>query len=163
MDGGLVIYAQEPFLADTGQPEIFLAGPTPRHPGMSSWRPDAMRLLREQGFDDIILNPEPRNGTFGDFDYTAQIDWEWAGLDRAHIILFWVPRQLDTIPAFTTNVEFGMWCRSGKVVFGGPPAAPKNKYLRRTAELLGIPVAHTLQQTVENALQLLQRDTYASY
>lgn len=33
------------------------------------------------------------------------------------------------MPLFTTNVEFGYWLHSGKVVYGRPSNAPKTKYL----------------------------------
>lgn len=33
------------------------------------------------------------------------------------------------LPAFTTNVEFGYWLHSGKVIYGRPDNASKIKYL----------------------------------
>ncbi len=33
------------------------------------------------------------------------------------------------MPAFTTNVEFGLYLNSGKIVYGRPDNAPKNRYL----------------------------------
>ena len=33
------------------------------------------------------------------------------------------------MPAFTTNVEFGYWLHSGKVIYGRPNNAKKVKYL----------------------------------
>ena len=33
------------------------------------------------------------------------------------------------MPAFTTNVEFGYWLHSGKVLYGRPDNARKIKYL----------------------------------
>ena len=33
------------------------------------------------------------------------------------------------MPAFTTNVEFGYWIHTGKVLYGRPDDAKKNKYL----------------------------------
>ena len=33
------------------------------------------------------------------------------------------------MPAFTTNVEFGYWLHSGKVIYGHPNNAKKVKYL----------------------------------
>ena len=43
--------------------------------------------------------------------------------------MFWVPRVLPDMPAFTTNVEFGYWLHSGKVIYGRPDDATKIKYL----------------------------------
>ena len=33
------------------------------------------------------------------------------------------------MPAFTTNVEFGYWLHTGKVLYGRPDSAKKIKYL----------------------------------
>ena len=55
--------------------------------------------------------------------------WEREALINATVILFWVPRKLPDMSAFTTNVEFGYWLHSGKVVYGRPNDASKIKYL----------------------------------
>lgn len=39
------------------------------------------------------------------------------------------------MPAFTTNVEFGYWLHTGKVVYGRPDGAEKIKYLDWLYEL----------------------------
>jgi hypothetical protein len=41
---------------------IFLAGPTPRRPEVASWRPDALRILQEAGYDGVVFVPEDRSG-----------------------------------------------------------------------------------------------------
>jgi hypothetical protein len=33
------------------------------------------------------------------------------------------------MPAFTTNVEFGYWLHTGKIIYGRPKEAKKTKYL----------------------------------
>ncbi len=55
--------------------------------------------------------------------------WERIGLTNASVIAFWIPRHLPDMPAFTTNVEFGYWLHTGKVVYGRPNDAEKIKYL----------------------------------
>ena len=55
--------------------------------------------------------------------------WEREALTKATVILFWVPRKLPDMAAFTTNVEFGYWLHSGKVIYGRPDDASKIKYL----------------------------------
>lgn len=55
--------------------------------------------------------------------------WEREALTEATIIMFWIPRSLPDMPAFTTNVEFGYWLHSGKVIYGRPDDASKIKYL----------------------------------
>lgn len=147
-----IVYAREPF-PTTMHRSVFLAGPTPRSADVASWRPEALRLLEEAGIGDLtVFVPESREGKV-QFDYDSQISWESEALNRADVVLFWVPRDLTTMPAFTTNVEFGMWCKSGKVVFGAPPEAPKNRFLAHHAGLNGIPVTTTLEATVASALK----------
>ncbi len=148
-----VVYAQQPF-PETVTRTLFLAGPTPRSAGVPSWRPEALRLLAERGFDGAVFVPETADGQWRE-SYDDQIDWELSGLRRADLILFWIPRQLDTMPAFTTNVELGMWASSGKVVLAAPEDAPKMRYLRAIAERRGIPQADTLGGAIDLALALL--------
>jgi hypothetical protein len=47
------------------------------------------------------------------------------------MILFWIPRELDKMPAFTTNVEFGYWLAKtpSRIIYGRPDNARKIKYL----------------------------------
>ena len=111
-----------------GEKSIFLAGPTPRGDNVKSWRKYACKYLEENGFDGIVYVPEystlkPRG------DYVDQAQWEREALSNASIIAFWVPRELPDMPAFTTNVEFGYWIHSGKILYGRPDNAKKIKYL----------------------------------
>ena len=55
--------------------------------------------------------------------------WEREALIEATVIMFWVPRSFPEMPALTTNVEFGYWLHSGKVIYGRPDNATKIKYL----------------------------------
>lgn len=55
--------------------------------------------------------------------------WEREALTNATIIVFWIPRTLPDMPAFTTNVEFGYWLHTNKVIYGRPDNAEKIKYL----------------------------------
>lgn len=139
-----VIYAREP-LPTTVSRTIFLAGPTPRSAEVASWRPEALKLL--ESFDGQVFVPESRDGQY-EAEYDSQVSWETEALNRADVILFWVPRDLETMPAFTTNVEFGLWCASGKVVLGAPPEAPKNRFLEYHAGQAGLSMATTLEETI---------------
>lgn len=107
---------------------IFLAGPTPRDEAVHSWRPYAIKLLREMGFDGVVYVPEYETGEVL-HNYDNQIEWEWKALDHAGAILFWVPRNLETMPAFTTNVEFGYWVRDDRAFYGRPSSAVLVRYL----------------------------------
>lgn len=107
---------------------IFLAGPTPRSDAVRSWRPEAVKILGDLGFAGTVLIPERPNWKAG-FDYQDQVEWEFAGLERADALLFWVPRDLESLPGFTTNVEFGRYVASGRMVYGRPARRPHNRYL----------------------------------
>ena len=123
-----VVYAMQDF-PDSWSKNIFLAGPTPRKENsVPSWRPEAIRILEELGFDGVVFSPEAEDGDWAE-NYDDQVNWERAGLNLADIIVFWVPRDLDTMPAFTTNVEYGRWLESNKTVLGHPEDAPKTRYL----------------------------------
>jgi len=135
------------------EPTIFLAGPTPRSPIVSSWRPDALLLFERAGFTGTVLVPEDRGGGC-QTEYDHQVEWETEALERASVILFWVPRQLVSMPAFTTNDEWGFWKSSGKCVFGAPPWAEKVRYQRWWATRLGVPQFDTLEDTIGGALVL---------
>ncbi len=111
-----------------GEKSIFLAGPTPRGEGIISWRVEAVKKLEELGFEGVVYVPEystwkPKG------DYVDQAMWEREGLSNATVIMFWIPRELPDMPAFTTNVEFGYWLPTGKVIYGHPEDAVKVKYL----------------------------------
>lgn len=152
-----VVWAREPVPVG---PSVFLAGPTPRDDETESWRPAAIAAVEAawQGPGRLwVLAPESPEG-FRQADYDSQIDWEVAGLDGATAILFWIPRDVRSMPGFTTNVEFGLYANSGRVVLGCPPDCPspeRNRYLIRTARRLGVPVTETLGETVAAAVALV--------
>jgi hypothetical protein len=135
-------------------PSIFLAGPTPRRPDVPSWRPPAVDLLRNLGFAGTVLVPE-RQDWSARFSYLDQVEWEHAALEGCSVIAFWVPRDLQTLPGFTTNVEFGRYAGSGRCVYGRPPEAPHTRYLDWLfAKLVGGRPEGTLESTLRAAVQL---------
>ncbi len=148
-----LVYAGEPLRPNEAR-SIFLAGPTPRSRDVQSWRPKAIQLFVHLGFGGTLLIPEDRGGGCQN-EYDHQVEWETEALDRASVILFWVPRKLPNMPAFTTNDEWGFWKSSGKCVFGAPPWAEKVRYQRWWARKLGVPSFETLEETVQGALTLL--------
>lgn len=107
---------------------IFLVGPTPRSKETPSWRPGMISHLKHAGYDGVVFTPEPCNGEWQG-NYDNQVEWEKLNLERADLILAWVPRDLKDMPAFTTNVEFGKYVSSGKLLYGRPIDAPKCRYL----------------------------------
>ena len=148
-----IVYAQES-LPENFSRSIFLAGPTPRSQEVKSWRPEAIKFLEEAGYDDVVFSPEPRDGKWHG-EYTDQIEWEDQALTVATCILFWIPRDLETLPGFTTNDEWGTWKASGKVVFGAPTDAPKVKYQRYYANKLKVPNSNSLEGTIQLALEMI--------
>lgn len=111
-----------------GKKSIFLAGPTPRGENVISWRTEACQILEQKGFDGVVYVPEYSTWKPKE-DYVDQAMWERIALINATVILFWIPRKLPDMAAFTTNVEFGYWLHSGKVIYGRPNDASKIKYL----------------------------------
>lgn len=111
-----------------GKKGIFLAGPTPRDKSVISWRIDAINKIIDLGFEGVIYSPENSDGS-PKADYVDQAVWERKALTEASVIVFWIPRELETMPAFTTNVEFGYWINRNKIVYGRPEHARKTKYL----------------------------------
>lgn len=135
-------------------PAIFLAGPTLRGDDKTKypdWRKEALDILEKFSFDGAVYIPSPMKENFGD-----QVDWEVYHLENADCILFWVPRDLKILPGFTTNIEFGEWLRSGKIVLGCPLDAQKVRYLIYRAKKYNVPVAETLFDTVEKSIKMVQ-------
>lgn len=128
---------------------IFLAGPSPRDKETKSWRPEFIKQLFDSGFRGTIINPE--NKEFNEeFNYDKQVEWENQGLTAADLIVFWVPRDLDTLPGFTTNIEFGIWAKSGKCILGYPTEAEKMRYLHWLAGKNDIPIFHNTKSLIQH-------------
>lgn len=156
MDQVRVIYTLEDLPAPS-LPMLFLAGPTPRHSHVESWRPQALRMIRRCGHELAVCYPEPPRSGSWDPDGVKHIRWERQALARSQVILFWVPRNLKLMPAFRTNTEWGFWTARNpdKLVLGFPPKAPGMRGMADDAEYYGIPVAASLSQTVIFAVQKL--------
>jgi ADP-ribose pyrophosphatase YjhB (NUDIX family) len=148
-----IVYAHEPF-PDQVQKTIFLAGPSPRGESDANWRPAALKMLEELGFDGHVFVPLPRDGVWSN-NYDGQVAWEEEGLHRADCIVFWVPRDQEKLPGFTTNDEWGYWKDSGKVVWGAPPQAHKVRYQSYYAKKFGAPAETTLRETLSRALTMI--------
>lgn len=129
---------------------IFLAGPSKRGSkiGFTEWRQEACDILKRLDFDGVVFVPEP----FMKEGYEAQVDWENECLNMADVILFWIPRNED-LPGFTTNVEYGEWMKSGKIVLGCPDDAKKVDYLKYKAKQQHTPIANTLPKTIDECLK----------
>lgn len=145
---------------------IFLAGPSLRpdqENTTKSWRQDAIKILEDKGFDGVLFVPECRDMKFPDnFNYDDQVEWEEKYLNMADCIVFWIPRDLSIdkngtikLAALTTNIEWGTWAQSGKVVYGAPKDADKNRYIDFYAKQFNIDKADTLTELLDNALEMV--------
>jgi hypothetical protein len=153
-----LVMAREPIPAG---PKVFLAGPTPdKSAPVRSWRPEALDLITAQwtGPEALtVLSPESRGGVRAE-RYELQVDWETDARASADAVLFWIPRDMRTMPGMTTNVEFGLDVSTGRAVLGCPPDCPnpeRNRYLVYVARRHGVPVCETLNDTVAKALALV--------
>jgi 8-oxo-dGTP pyrophosphatase MutT (NUDIX family) len=157
-----VVYAQEEFPSEIAQ-SIMLCGPTPRSVSIPSWRPLALALLEQFGYEGTVFVPEPRSGIWNS-DYSFQIEWESEALNRADCILFWIPRDLTPdedgrprMAALTTNDEWGTWKTSGKVVLGTPPPTSglHVNYQRYYAKKYNVPLFDALDATLRAAMTMV--------
>jgi len=143
-------------------PSVFLAGPTPKSDDVRSWRPAAIELISANWSAPetlSILSPEDSDFNY-DKHFDEQVDWETDARAMASAILFWIPRDVRTLPGFTTNVEFGLdvATSASRVVLGCPPDCPdpkQNRYLIDVAKRRGAPVLCTLAETVTAALAVI--------
>jgi hypothetical protein len=146
-----IIYAQQPL-----EKYIFLVGPSPRknlaRPPAPSWRPRALGILDTLAFKGTVLVPELRSPDAPD-EYDRQIPWEWEGLNLATVAPVWVDRDLVDMPGFTTNIEAGMLAASGKMLLGFPEGAPKTVYLAKLAKRFNVPVFHTMEELLAEAVR----------
>jgi hypothetical protein len=131
-EGRLKVVTPEESPADIvgNAPAIFLVGPSPRDSATPSWRPEAVETLKNIGFEGIVFVPERES--WNGVDYLDQVEWEHETLQYASYtgcIAAWVPRELEKMPAFTTNVEFGRFVDCGRFAYGRPDGAPKTGYL----------------------------------
>lgn len=149
------IFAKED-IQKKGDRTIFLAGPTPRQIVKRQWRQEAFSYLQSQNFDGTVISPINQDfSPITDEQYTAgHIEWEYHAMSQSDVIVFWVPRDLKIYPAFTTNIEWGMWLSSGKVVLGYPKDTPGMTHMTHYAKKLYIPLAYTLEKTLDNACQM---------
>jgi len=152
-----VVYSQQLSyrIPHTGS-SIFLAGPTPRHPEIPSWRPAALCHLSYLEFDGTIFVPEAPGGGII-LGYEEQIEWERIHLSAAKCIMFWIPRNMEFLPGFTTNIEFGMWCNSEKIVVGWPSYAQKMQYIKYYVDSLNIPTSNSLEGIVKLAVKMAMK------
>lgn len=145
----------------SGHGSIFLAGGTLRITGekdseafTKSWRRYAELHFETLGFEGNLVIPEWKDGIrpIG-WTYEKQILWENEMLETVDKILFWIPRS-EEYPCLTTNIEFGEWQHSEKIVVGSPSYATKMEYIKTKCRLNGIPYETDLYRTCEQIINL---------
>jgi hypothetical protein len=137
------------------RPIVFLAGCSPRD-GSISWRGECVRHFRDKGFEGLLCVPEPFIG-----HYQEQVNWELYWLDKADVVLFWVPRSFDKeMYGLTTNVEFGKCVAEDKeIVFGYPQRADSVRYLDYLYErYYNRESVHSKSNLVEECLEILSNE-----
>jgi len=160
-----VVYAQEPLIERQGPGlSIFLAGPTPRknETQIKSWRPAMIKCFGRipENFISEIYVPEMRDGIWKT-EYLDQVEWEEEAIDKADILLFWIPRDIKNgMPGMTTNVEFGWWLDKKKwIVLGYPPGADSCRYLEyKFKKFFGkkAQTATTMEELVEQVYEIVE-------
>ena len=148
-----IIYATQD-VPQSFEKSIFLVGPTPRHPDVPSWRPLMLEALEGVGYEGVVFVPEDEGGEWK-HSYTDQVEWEHSCLDMSDLVVAWIPRDLETMPALTTNIEFGSLLTSGKLLYGRPEEAVKMKYLDHCYQKMWGRVPHT--NMVEMADEVMSR------
>ena len=112
-------------------PSIFLAGPTVRgnQQHLTSWRVEAIEEFKDQGFSGNLIIPEFSSKTESDKGRHDIPLWEFEGLKKCDVIMFWIPRTRELI-GLTTNYELGYWTGRyrDKVVYGRPDDAYRISY-----------------------------------
>ena len=152
-----VIYVDSENQSVGNKPTVFLAGPTPRSNDVKSWRPDFLDELNRLKFNGTVFVPENADGIYKNY-YLDQVEWELSHIETADLVVFWVPRDLDTLPGFTTNVEFG-YCMGRdpiSVLYGRPNGAPKTKYLDHLFLRLKYKPFDSIQEMAEEILKLTE-------
>lgn len=147
-----LVYALEEI--PDSSPSVFLAGPTPRNDKVESWRPAMLEVLREVGYDGVAYLPEPRHGQWPRH-YIDQMKWELEAISKSTWSFVWVPRNLDTLPGFTTNIEFGemLHTRPDRMLYGRPDGAPKTRYMdQRYESVCGRKPSTTMNEMVDELM-----------
>lgn len=155
---------------DFWSPTVFLAGPSVRasQKHLKSWRPDALKLFKQFGFDGNIIIPEFKKPVDLDTHFAALTPWEFEGLRKSTVIMFWLPRTKEMI-GLTTNFELGYWIAKDRnsVVYGRPDGAYRIEYIdtmwvedgKMSGDLdtdRSYPIYNTLEKTVKAVMEKIR-------
>lgn len=137
---------------------IFLAGPCPRNPNEDDfWRPQAIQILKDIGFNGVVLNPTNKYYDESDTNHLEkQTKWEYEAMHKASAIVFWIERS-DEHPSLTTNIEFGNWIGKPSVYYGWSKSAIHNSYIENRLNMLGLKRYSTLRSMLIQVVKDLNR------
>lgn len=150
---------------DESIPSIFLAGcslrPIQFHLDIPRWRSEFIKFLELKNIQDIpeinLIIPEYRDEIIPDnWTYSRQVSWEVSNLKKSTIICFWIERS-EHLKGLTTNIEFGEYLNSEKIVVGYPEDSLNNNYLTERLDLLSIPIHRTLNVLVDQSIEFLKQ------
>ena len=108
---------------------ISLCGPTSKNNKITSWREEALDILKNIGYYGIVYVPEPKDAIPVFKTKDEQLFWERNCYINSNVILFWIPRKFPSMLVLTTNVEFGYLLKSKKCIYGRPNGAYRTQYL----------------------------------
>lgn len=148
---------------------VFLAGPIQ---GSDDWQtPAALDILHRA--DVEVASPRRDASSNDEFDYTEQVTWEHAHLERSFskgVIAFWFSKQNHDLPyeagrsyAQTSRVEIGRalgWndLKPFPLVVGFDPeyttgGGGNERYIRAMCKAAGVNVYDSLEEVVDQTLQ----------
>ncbi len=135
-------------------PSILLVGPTPNRPRDQGWRMEALNLIDATDVRVTVLCPEYFRTPAGKGSYEDQLDWEDEALASATVLLFFFPRETDSMLGLDATLYWGRYSRATpeRCVLGAPDWAVHTRLLARDCERYHISFASTLAVTVANAL-----------
>lgn len=135
--------------------DIFLAGGISNCP---DWQAEALRLLEHT--DLVVANPRrPEGLAHTGEEAKKQIEWEFANIKTAGIVLFWFPGTefMQPITLFELGKQLGRGCQ---IVVGADPAFSRafDVAVQTRLERPQLTVHSTLESTVEAAVDALKQN-----
>lgn len=129
------------------QNAIFLAGPCPRTEDAIDWRDEFIQGLEETDFRYQVINPTNREWEKMDEPKLKnQTKWEHDMMKMSSCVVFVINRTKEN-PAFTTNIEFGMWCNNNTdLIVCIPNGSEKCEYIETVCKEKNIPLCHTYDE-----------------
>lgn len=110
-----------------GEKSIYLVGPTSGDKNIPSWRLEACKYLEEIGFDGVVYVPEI--STKEKEKGKNQERWERHAILESSIICFWIPKEIENDLYTDTDLDFGYWFSTNKVIYGTNAQTKTTRYL----------------------------------